>query len=237
MPVPNAYISWLAKNNLLLQWFYYTTAAILMPSPYRSRTFASELHTVTAAIVFPFSLVVVMLIWALYLMDPGTQAGREERILFAENWNQIAVVPLFAMLIDIFILYGIIVVRYNLWTYPIFRKVHVGCRPILPMLCFYLAFVGIYPIYYGLREFRFMRFVDDRLLLITVLPILQHWYRHVTTLNYGLIVYVVMYTYYLAACRIRLPAWFAQCLTTLQISQFLIPCRLAPFGRIACGHQ
>ncbi|KAI3410954.1 hypothetical protein GPALN_003037 [Globodera pallida] len=185
MPVPNAYISWLAKNNLLLQWFYYTTAAILMPSPYRSRTFASELHTVTAAIVFPFSLVVVMLIWALYLMDPGTQAGREERILFAENWNQIAVVPLFAMLIDIFmwqhrrprlsaygayigralysvlanaVLYGIIVVRYNLWTYPIFRKVHVGCRPILPMLCFYLAFVGIYPIYYGLREFRFMRF-------------------------------------------------------------------------------
>lgn len=32
-----------------------------------------------------------------------------------------------------------------------------------------------------------------------------------------------MYSYYfLAACRIRLPAWFAQCLTTSQITQFLI---------------
>ncbi|KAI3415370.1 hypothetical protein GPALN_004982 [Globodera pallida] len=65
---------------------------------------------------------------------------------------------------------------------------------------------------------------DDRWLLITVLSILQHWYHHVATLNYGLMSYVdntafntwivwlnfsvhaVMYTYYfLAACRIRLP--------------------------------
>ena len=36
-------------------------------------------------------------------------------------------------------------------------------------------------------------------------------------------VHAVMYSYYfLAACRIRLPAWFAQCLTTAQITQFLI---------------
>ena len=32
-----------------------------------------------------------------------------------------------------------------------------------------------------------------------------------------------MYSYYfLAACKIRLPAWFAQCLTSAQITQFLI---------------
>ncbi|KAI3415320.1 hypothetical protein GPALN_004933 [Globodera pallida] len=181
MPVPNAYISWLAQRSLVLQWLYYTTAAILMPSPYRSRTFASQLHTVTAAILFPFSLVVVMLTWALYLMDPGTQAGREERILFAENWNQIAVVPLFAMLIDIFMwqhgrprprgyaahigpaLYSIlstaslywIVVRYNLWTYSIFRKGYVVCRPILPMSYIYSTFVDVHPKYHELRKFRF----------------------------------------------------------------------------------
>lgn len=71
--------------------------------------------------------------------------------------------------------------------------------------------------------------------------LIQHWYHHVATLNYGLMSYVdntafntwivwlnfsvhaVMYTYYfLAACRVRLPAWFAQCLTTSQITQFLI---------------
>jgi hypothetical protein len=68
-----------------------------------------------------------------------------------------------------------------------------------------------------------------------------HWYHHVATLNYGLMSYVdksayntwivwlnfsvhaVMYSYYfLAACGIRLPAWFARCLTTSQITQFLI---------------
>ncbi|CAK5028845.1 unnamed protein product [Meloidogyne enterolobii] len=36
-------------------------------------------------------------------------------------------------------------------------------------------------------------------------------------------VHAVMYSYYfLAACKIRLPAWFAQCLTSAQITQFLI---------------
>jgi len=68
-----------------------------------------------------------------------------------------------------------------------------------------------------------------------------HWYHHVATLNYGLMSYVdktayntwivwlnfsvhaVMYSYYfLAACSIRLPAWFSQMLTTSQITQFLI---------------
>uniref|UniRef100_A0A914H4A5 Androgen-dependent TFPI-regulating protein n=1 Tax=Globodera rostochiensis TaxID=31243 RepID=A0A914H4A5_GLORO len=184
MPVSNAYISWLAQRSLLLQWLYYTTAAILMPSPYQSRTFASELHTVTAAILFPFSLVVVMLIWTQYLLDPGTQTSKEERRLFAENWSQTAVWPLFAMLVDIFMwqhqrprlssfgakigpaLYSVsasaglyvFVVRYNLWTYPIFRKIPVVLRPILPMLGFYPLFVAVYPVYHSLLKFRFMRF-------------------------------------------------------------------------------
>jgi len=68
-----------------------------------------------------------------------------------------------------------------------------------------------------------------------------HWYHHVATLNYGLMSYIdktafntwivwlnfsvhaVMYSYYfLAACGIRLPAWFSRMLTTSQITQFLI---------------
>uniref|UniRef100_A0A914H5K5 Uncharacterized protein n=1 Tax=Globodera rostochiensis TaxID=31243 RepID=A0A914H5K5_GLORO len=181
MPVSNAYVSWLATNNLLLQWFYYTTAAALMPSPYRSRTFASKLHTVTASILFPFSIVVVMLIWAQYIMDPGTQASSEVRSLFAVNWNHMAVLPVLAMLVDIFMWqhrrarlsrygayvgpalsslvmvagYEEIVVHYNIWTYPMFRKLHVGCRPILPIVCFYLAFVSVYPLYHRLRMFKF----------------------------------------------------------------------------------
>jgi len=71
--------------------------------------------------------------------------------------------------------------------------------------------------------------------------IFLHWYHHVATLNYGLMSYIdksaynswivwlnfsvhaVMYSYYfLAACSIKLPAWFSQCLTTSQITQFLI---------------
>jgi len=71
--------------------------------------------------------------------------------------------------------------------------------------------------------------------------IFLHWYHHVATLNYGLMSYLdksaynswivwlnftvhaVMYTYYfLAACSIRLPAWFSQCLTSSQILQFII---------------
>ena len=36
-------------------------------------------------------------------------------------------------------------------------------------------------------------------------------------------VHAVMYSYYfLAACSIRLPAWFSQCLTSAQIIQFLV---------------
>uniref|UniRef100_A0A183C598 Acyl_transf_3 domain-containing protein n=1 Tax=Globodera pallida TaxID=36090 RepID=A0A183C598_GLOPA len=184
MPVPNAYISWLAQRNLFLQWFYYTTAAILMPSPYRSRAFASKLRNVTAAVVFSFSFVVVMIIWAHYITDPGTQASKEELLLFAKNWAEIAVQPLFAMLVDIFMwqhqrprprgyqahigpalasvcgiagCYGS-VVRYNLWTYPILWKFHVGCRPIIPMLCFYQLFVVVHPMYHKLLTYRYMRF-------------------------------------------------------------------------------
>jgi len=71
--------------------------------------------------------------------------------------------------------------------------------------------------------------------------IFLHWYHHVATLNYGLMSYMdktafntwivwlnftvhaVMYSYYfLAACSIKLPAWFSQCLTSSQILQFII---------------
>uniref|UniRef100_A0A914GVG1 Integral membrane protein n=1 Tax=Globodera rostochiensis TaxID=31243 RepID=A0A914GVG1_GLORO len=187
MPVPNDYISWLAQTSLLIQWFYYTTAAILMPSPYRSRAFASKLHTVTAAIVFSFSFVVVMMIWAQYIMDPGTQMSKEERRLFTITWSHIVFWPLFAMLVDIFMwqhqrpkprgykaeivpalisICGIafcyvIVVRYNLWTYPIFRKFYVGCRPIIPMLCCFPIFVAFRRVYPKLLKYRYMRFGSD----------------------------------------------------------------------------
>uniref|UniRef100_A0A914IE86 Uncharacterized protein n=1 Tax=Globodera rostochiensis TaxID=31243 RepID=A0A914IE86_GLORO len=187
MPVPNDYISWLAQRSLLIQWFYYTTAAILMPSPYRSRASASKLHTVTAAIVFPFSFVVVMMIWAQYIMDPGTQTSKEERSLFFMNWMNVVFWPLFAMLVDIFmwqhqrpkprgykaeivpaltsvcviaVYYGG-VVHYNLWTYPIFRKFYVGCRPIIPMLCCFPIFVESRRMYPMLLKYRYMRFGPD----------------------------------------------------------------------------
>uniref|UniRef100_A0A7E4ZZC9 Elongation of very long chain fatty acids protein n=1 Tax=Panagrellus redivivus TaxID=6233 RepID=A0A7E4ZZC9_PANRE len=68
-----------------------------------------------------------------------------------------------------------------------------------------------------------------------------HWYHHVATLNYGMLTYAdgtayntwiiwlnfsvhaIMYSYYfLAACKIRVPAAVAQSITFLQISQFII---------------
>jgi elongation of very long chain fatty acids protein 6 len=68
-----------------------------------------------------------------------------------------------------------------------------------------------------------------------------HWYHHVATLNYGILsyadgtafnswiiwlnfsVHAIMYSYYfLAACKIRAPAAVAQCITFLQITQFII---------------
>jgi len=68
-----------------------------------------------------------------------------------------------------------------------------------------------------------------------------HWYHHVATLNYGILsfadgtaynswivwlnfsVHAIMYSYYfLAACKIRAPAAIAQCITFLQILQFII---------------
>ncbi|KAH7727505.1 ELO-6 protein [Aphelenchoides avenae] len=68
-----------------------------------------------------------------------------------------------------------------------------------------------------------------------------HWYHHVATLNYGLLsyaentsyntwivwlnftVHAVMYSYYtLAAMKIRVPAAIAQCITLMQITQFVI---------------
>ncbi|KAE9551856.1 hypothetical protein FO519_004930 [Halicephalobus sp. NKZ332] len=68
-----------------------------------------------------------------------------------------------------------------------------------------------------------------------------HWYHHVATLNYGMLTYAdgtaynswiiwlnfsvhaIMYSYYfLAACKIRAPAAIAQCITFLQIAQFII---------------
>jgi len=83
---------------------------------------------------------------------------------------------------------------------------------------------------------------DTILIVLRKKPLIfLHWYHHVATLNYGLMSYIdksafntwivwlnftvhaVMYSYYfLAACSIRLPAWFSQCLTTSQITQFLI---------------
>ncbi|CAD5210492.1 unnamed protein product [Bursaphelenchus okinawaensis] len=68
-----------------------------------------------------------------------------------------------------------------------------------------------------------------------------HWYHHVATLNYGIMsiidrtafntwivwlnfsVHAIMYSYYfLAACKIKCPAAIAQCITFLQITQFVI---------------
>jgi len=83
---------------------------------------------------------------------------------------------------------------------------------------------------------------DTILIVLRKKPLIfLHWYHHVATLNYGLMSYIdktafntwivwlnftvhaVMYSYYfLAACSIRLPAWFSQSLTTSQITQFII---------------
>jgi elongation of very long chain fatty acids protein 6 len=100
---------------------------------------------------------------------------------------------------------------------------------------------------------------DTILIVLRKKPLIfLHWYHHVATLNYGLMSYIdktafntwivwlnfsvhaVMYSYYfLAACSIRLPAWFSQCLTTSQITQFLITLViLAHVGiKMLLGHQ
>ncbi|KAF7634757.1 Elongation of very long chain fatty acids protein [Meloidogyne graminicola] len=105
---------------------------------------------------------------------------------------------------------------------------------------FFEGTVGLWTFWFCISKFAELG--DTIFIVLRKRPLIfLHWYHHVATLNYGLISYVdntafnswivwlnfsvhaVMYSYYfLAACRIRLPAWFAQCLTSAQITQFLI---------------
>lgn len=105
---------------------------------------------------------------------------------------------------------------------------------------FFQGTVGLWTFWFCISKFAELG--DTIFIVLRKRPLMfLHWYHHVATLNYGLMSYIdqtafntwivwlnfsvhaVMYSYYfLAACRIRLPAWFAQCLTTAQITQFLI---------------
>lgn len=105
---------------------------------------------------------------------------------------------------------------------------------------FFEGTVGLWTFWFCISKFAELG--DTIFIVLRKRPLIfLHWYHHVATLNYGLMSYVdntafnswivwlnftvhaVMYSYYfLAACKIRLPAWFAQCLTSAQITQFLI---------------
>uniref|UniRef100_A0A914GYY2 Androgen-dependent TFPI-regulating protein n=1 Tax=Globodera rostochiensis TaxID=31243 RepID=A0A914GYY2_GLORO len=96
-PVPNVYVSkfvWLTIINLLLQWLYHTTAAILALGKRQPRALMAKFHFISTAIALPASFTVVVLFWTLYLLDPGTLATKEARIIFDIKWFNHAMVGL-----------------------------------------------------------------------------------------------------------------------------------------------
>jgi len=104
--------------------------------------------------------------------------------------------------------------------------------------------------YYGMSGFWSFLFVlskvaelgDTIFIVLRKRPLMfLHWYHHVLTLNYGMLsyredtafntwivwlnfsVHAIMYSYYwLRSMHIRVPASIAQCITVLQITQFVI---------------
>jgi hypothetical protein len=137
----------------------------------------------------------------------------------------------------VFSIVGSLVTGYALWS-EIFTRGLVSSYT--RSLDFFEGFSGLWTFWFCMSKFAELG--DTYFIVLRKRPLMfLHWYHHWATLNYGLMSYVdktafntwivwlnfsvhaVMYSYYfLAACNIRLPAWFAQCLTSAQITQFLI---------------
>jgi elongation of very long chain fatty acids protein 6 len=105
---------------------------------------------------------------------------------------------------------------------------------------FFQGFSGLWTFWFCISKLAELG--DTLFIVLRKRPLMfLHWYHHVATLNYGLLsyyqntayntwivwlnftVHAVMYSYYtLSAMRIRVPAAIAQCITLMQITQFVI---------------